>query len=226
MKNSEINKSKTENINEKKAIIRKEIKTFFSSDKGKEIISNAKALQTSEDYCKAFLNKIPEYKFAKTIFAYYPLPPEFPTLGLLKQADKDGKTIAIPLVDNKDLIFKQVKFLDGNLSPVQKGSFGVFEPTEEAKIIFPGGVSSNKGVPNGELEFPLIVLVPGRAFSNDGKRLGWGGGFYDRFLQKLFAKYSKPIRLVGLCFSEQICDDIPCEEFDCKVDLVLTEKLS
>ncbi len=203
-------------MNKEKAIIRKEIKEFFASDAGKNIIEREKLRQNSEDYCKNFLERIPGYKDAKTVFAYCPLKPEFPTEGLLRQADKDGKSIAVPLVRAKDLLFKKVQFVGDKLSPVQKGSFDVLEPMEEAETLYP----------SDNLELPLLILVPGRAFSKDGARLGWGGGFYDRFFEKLFSTVERnSVKLVGLSFTQQLRDDIPLDKFDYKLDMVLSEMI-
>ncbi len=202
-------------MNNEKAVIRKEIKEFFASDAGKKIIEREKLRQKSEVYCKNFLERIPNYRNVKSVFAYCPLKAEFPTEGLLRQAYKDGKLIAVPLVLGKDLVFKKVEFVDGELYPLQKGSFDVLEPTEEAEIIYPGAA---------QLELPLLILVPGRAFSENGARLGWGGGFYDRFFEKLFYTVEKDaVSLVGLSFLKQLRNDIPVDKFDCKVDLVLSE---
>ncbi len=197
-----------------KAQIRKEIKDFFSSPEGKDIIQAEKLRQNSSEYCLSFLEKIPTYKEAKTIFAYCPLKPEFPTMGLLKQAEKDGKQIAVPLVVGKDLLFKKVAFVNDELTPLVKGSFDVLEPSAEAETLYP----------DGKFDLPLVILVPGRAFSKAGARLGWGGGFYDRFFEKLFSKIEKDsVTLVGLSFSKQIRDDIPLDKYDYKLDLVLTD---
>ncbi len=203
-------------ISSEKKRIRKEIKDFFSSAEGKAIIENAKSLQNSSEYCKLFLDRISAYKNAKTIFAYCPLKPEFPTMGLLQQAEKDGKIIAVPLVSGKDLIFKKVEFKNGELQPVTKGSFDVMEPTAEAETLYP----------SQKLQEPLLVLVPGRAFSKEGARLGWGGGFYDRFFEKLFKDFERStVKLVGLSFEKQLRDDVPLDDFDYKLDLVLTEDI-
>ncbi len=197
---------------EAKKQIRKEIRTFFASDAGKKIVESEKQKQNSDDYCKRFLDRIPFYKNAKTVFAYCPLKPEFPTMGLLKQSAKDGKEIAVPLVVGENLLFKKVEFINAELSPVQKGSFDVMEPMDSAETLFP----------NGCLNLPLLILVPGRAFSAEGARLGWGGGFYDRFFEKLFSDIEKSsVSLVGLAFDEQMRNDIPLDKFDYKLDLVL-----
>ena len=141
-------------------------------------------------------------------------------MGLLRQAAEDKKTIALPLVLGKDLVFKKMEFRNGKLEPVQIGTFGIMEPAEEALTLFPQ-TQEEKNFP---LELPLLILVPGRAFSKKGERMGRGGGFYDRFFEKLFKSIKKEeVCLAGLCFSGQILDTIPMGEFDHPVDLVVTE---
>ncbi|MGF7108051.1 5-formyltetrahydrofolate cyclo-ligase [Treponema pedis] len=208
---------------DKKAEIRLAIKEYFLSPEGKTAIQRAENLQKDVNYCKKFLNKIPCYEKAKTILAYYPLKEEFPTLGLLNRAFSDGKTIALPVVTGKDLIFKKVNFVNGNIEPVIKGCFGILEPSEKAEPIF--YTNGNTSEINGDI-LPLIILVPGRAFGKKGERLGRGGGFYDRFFKKLFQCVDKnSVALIGICFSGQITDGIPMEEFDYFVNSVLTEEL-
>lgn len=217
-----------------KSEIRAAIKRYFLSAEGIAAMQKAEILQNSCEYCKQFLMKIPFYDNAKTVFAYYPLKPEFPTLGLFKQAALDGKTIGLPLVSDKDIIFKKVNFIDGVVSPVRSGSFGIVEPAEEAEIIFPFISGGNK-LENYKKLLPLIILVPGRAFERNGSRLGRGGGFYDRFFSKLFTVIDRSaVTLAGVCYSGQLVNTgkagsipikIPMEEFDFPVDLVLTEEI-
>lgn len=207
-------------LKEEKTKLRKLIKEYFKSPEGKALIQKTEAQQNSKDYCKAFLNKIPQYVTAKTVFAYHPISGEFPTLELLRQAAEDKKTIALPLVFDKDLIFKKMEFGNGKIEPVEIGAFGIMEPSKEALTIFPQSQEEK----NYPLELPLLILVPGRAFSKKGERMGRGGGFYDRFFEKLFKRVQKEdVCLAGLCFSGQILDKIPMGEFDYPVDLVLTE---
>jgi len=219
-------------MNSVKSELRAAIKNYFLSAEGIAAMQKAESLQNSSEYCKRFLTSIPSYDKAKTVFAYYPLKPEFPTLGLLKQAVLDGKIIGLPLVSNKDLIFKKVNFIDGIVSPVRSGCFGILEPAEEAETLFPIISGKNK-TENYKKLLPLIILVPGRAFEKNGSRLGRGGGFYDRFFYKLFRLIDRSaVTLAGVCFSGQVVNTgktgsvpikIPMEKFDFPVDLVLTE---
>lgn len=209
-------------LNEKKAEIRRLIKGYFKDPANINKIKQEEDLQNSKDYCSSFLNKIPAYEACKTVFAYNPISEEFPTLGLLKQAKADKKAIALPLVCGKELVFKKIEFKNGKLEPLELGAYGIMEPAKKALNLFPQKEEERLLCP---LNFPLLILVPGRAFSKNGERMGRGGGFYDRFFEKLFKSTKKEeICLAGLCFSGQIMDFIPTDKFDYPVDIVITEK--
>ncbi len=79
----------------------------------------------------------------------------------------------------------------------------------------------------GDVDFPLLVIVPGLAFDKNGHRLGRGKGYYDRFLSKIrtFSENNaQNIMIMGLCLEEQLVDHVPTEEFDEKVDALCTGK--
>lgn len=69
-----------------------------------------------------------------------------------------------------------------------------------------------------------LIIVPGVAFTRDGKRLGHGGGYYDRYLQDYVKTTGRKPHLIAIAFNEQICKEIPTSELDHQVDLVLTER--
>ena len=106
-------------------------------------------------------------------------------------------------------------YLD-KLSPIdmqiEKGAYGIYEPKtslEEAK--------------QEELTKNDLVFFPGLAFSKDGKRLGRGKGFYDRYFFDLWKKPHRP-QFIGLCYEEQIVNTIPTDSYDISMDALLTEK--
>jgi 5-formyltetrahydrofolate cyclo-ligase len=109
----------------------------------------------------------------------------------------DGKRIALPRVEGDDLKFHWV----AGRAELQPGRFGILEPAAEA--------------PAAGDDFDLI-LVPGMAFDLRGGRLGRGRGFYDRFLRTALG-----LR-VGVCFEDQIVDDVPSEAHDLRMDFVIT----
>lgn len=128
--------------------------------------------------------------------------PEVSTKKLIEHALSQQKKVALPRTDmtNKTMNFYYIE----SLQHLEKRSFGLFEPFEdENRLIEP-------------IDFDLVV-VPGVAFTVNGKRLGLGGGFYDRYLPKTSAITA------ALCFSEQVVNDLPIEKHDRVMDYVITE---
>lgn len=208
------------NIKEEKIQLRRVIKAKFAEKQNIEIIKMSHFLQEEASYCENFLNRISSYKCAKTVFAYVSMDVEFPTMQLLKQIIRDEKILAVPRVDGKNLKFCQVHLENYEIVPLKKGAYNIMEPSMDAPILFPGEKEKLKEL------LPITVLVPGRAFSMKMARLGYGGGFYDRFFSTLFASCDRSlISLIGLCFSFQVLKDIPIGKYDVLVDEVFTEKI-
>lgn len=140
----------------------------------------------------------PAWKRASAVYVYLSYHREVATLPIIRQALFEGKRVAAPRVCGQEMAFF---WLDDPQSAVA-GYHGIPEPPETAS-------------PADALD--ALVLAPGLAFTIDGQRLGYGGGFYDRFLASERAHY-----VIGLCYDFQIVDSLPAEPHDCKVDAVLT----
>lgn len=142
----------------------------------------------------------PLYLDAKTIYGYLPYNQEVRTIPMLEQAIKDGKRVAVPKVFGDEMKFI---YLD-DLSKIEKGYCGIPEPIEN------GPEASDP---------TALVLMPGLAFDPQGHRIGYGGGFYDKFLA------SEPNHpTLALCYDFQMVDHLDTEEFDVPVDFVLWAK--
>ena len=137
------------------------------------------------------------YRQAKTVYGYLPYNQEVRTTPMLAQALKDGKKVAVPKVYGEEMRFISLE----DLSKVEKGYAGIPEPIAD------GPVADDPHA---------LVLMPGLAFDAQGHRIGYGGGFYDRFLA---AEPEHPT--VALCYDFQLFDKLETEEFDIPVDLVL-----
>ena len=154
----------------------------------------------SKKACRYFLES-DFYKNAKTIMLYMPLGNETDTTDIINRAFTDGKKVAFPVTDEAS----------GDITPCyataqtqfSKGGFSVREPDVT--------VGANAK------DFDIII-VPGIAFDVQGNRIGFGKGCYDKLLVKTNALK------VGFCYDLQICDNIPTEEFDIKMDYIITEK--
>lgn len=137
------------------------------------------------------------YRQAKTIYGYLPYNQEVRTVPILQQAIKDGKKVAVPKVYGDEMKFI---YMD-DLSKVEKGYAGIPEPIADAPV------ADDK---------TALVLMPGLAFDKDGHRIGYGGGFYDKFLA------SEPEHpTLALCYGFQMQEHLETEEFDIPVDCVL-----
>ena len=138
-----------------------------------------------------------QYKEAATIYGYLPYNQEVRTVPILMRSLQDGKTVAVPKVIDDRMIFVVMD----DLEKVEKGYAGIPEP-----------------IANGpEAADPkALVLMPGLAFDPQGHRVGYGGGFYDRFLEK---EPDHPT--VALCYAFQVFPELETQEHDIPVDLVL-----
>ncbi|MGN0546430.1 MAG: 5-formyltetrahydrofolate cyclo-ligase [Acutalibacteraceae bacterium] len=140
------------------------------------------------------------YKNASGILCYISVSDEIDTLNIIEYSLKRGKTVGVPFCENKEMRFYRLD----SLNDLVNGKFGIptVEPTHACEIT----------------EFsPFICLVPGICFDLNGNRIGYGGGYYDRFLSE------NKLISVGLCCERCLCSDIQAEIFDIKTDFILTE---
>lgn len=151
--------------------------------------------------CKRMLS-LQAYKNADTVLIYYPIKSEIDVLPIALDAINNGKKVAFPISepDGFKLIFKTVS------SPheLEKGRYGIYEPPKNAE-----------DCRNTE---KAICIVPGLAFDREGYRIGYGRGYYDRFLSS-FKGVS-----VGLVYSDLMSEGLPRENTDVSVDIIITEK--
>lgn len=142
------------------------------------------------------------------IFMYIHFRSEVATLPLLKNLIAAGKKISVPLTLQKESRLLAVALTDPE-KQLAPGCYGIFEPT-------PQQVATSTVDP-AKIE---TVLVPGSVFDTQGGRLGYGGGYYDRFLTE-----SAPGAMrVGLAFELQLVDSVPMQPHDQYMDLLFTEK--
>ena len=141
---------------------------------------------------------LPEYKQAKCIMLYLSFGSEVDTWNLLDEAWSQGKQVVVPKVCKypKEIIGIEIKHKD----QLEVSFWGISEPI------------GNEAISPQNID---LIIVPALAFSSRGYRLGYGGGYYDRFLPQVVA-YK-----VGFCYPEFLMD-IPTEPWDQPVDLVIT----
>jgi len=138
-----------------------------------------------------------------TLALYYPSNYEVNTLSLFQLIKKIKIKTLLPIIkSNTQLNFVEWKYLD----PLTINEFGMLEPCFNNKSLIPD-----------------LMLVPLLAFDNNNNRLGYGKGFYDKFLNKFLKKKNK-IKTIGVAFSFQKYNKLPVSNLDIKLDYILTEK--
>lgn len=142
----------------------------------------------------------PLYRAAKSIYAYVSFNEEVRTLPIIAHALADGKRVAVPKVYGKEMRFL---WLD-DLSQLAPGYYGIPEPTGDGPIAD---------------DPTALMLMPGLAFDPQGHRIGYGGGFYDRFLER------EPHPTLALCFDFQLLPELEVQAHDIPVDAVLSARI-
>lgn len=152
--------------------------------------------QASQSLARQFYDTA-YYQNAETIYGYLPYNQEVRTVPILEQALRDGKKVAVPKVYGDTMRFI---YLD-DLTQVAPSEMGIPEPVADAPFA---------------RDERALVLMPGLAFDKMGNRMGYGGGYYDKFLAE---EPDHPT--VALCYGFQMVEHIPTEDYDIPVDLVL-----
>ncbi len=166
--------------------------------KYKEIRKNiAKSSVTEEIYSSRL------YQNAKSIFSFVSYGTEIDTIPFILRALKDGKKTAVPLILEKgEMVFVEIT----SLNELKSGKYGIKEPEYSSKRVL---VSDEH----------TLIAVPGLAFDSRGCRLGYGGGYYDRYLSQ-----NPYMAAVGFCYEGQLTDSLPRDEYDIAVDNIATER--
>lgn len=136
------------------------------------------------------------YKNSNVIALYSSMKSEVDTKELISESLELGKKVLLPRIINKNkMIFIEIN-KDTNY---EKNNFGMLEPI---------------GIEEKNID---LMIIPGVAFDKDNNRLGYGRGYYDKYLK------DKNIYKIGICFKEQIVDNIDIEEHDIKMNLIITD---
>ncbi len=144
---------------------------------------------------------LPEFRKASAIMFYVQKGNEVMTDTIIEYSLGEGKRVAVPFSDKRSKTL--VPSLISSLSELEMGSFGIPEPRELHPI---------------EAEAIELIIVPGIAFDRSGNRIGYGHGYYDRFLKTTKTKK------IALAYELQIVDEIPNHSNDIKMDKIVTEE--
>ena len=137
---------------------------------------------------------------SENILVYVSLEHEVDTKKLILELLKRKKKVYAPKIIDNDLIFYKVN----NIDELKKGKFNIFEPT--SKELYASSLSS-------------CIIVPGLLFDKSFNRLGYGGGYYDRFLN------AKKIYKIGVCYQELQIESLEVLDYDIKMDEVITSEV-
>lgn len=143
-----------------------------------------------------------QYITADKIFAYWSVDSEVDTRRIIDKALSDGKMVALPKCTDKDGNMKF--YYISSASDLLQGMYGIMEPPEDHIA--------------EDFTKDSLCLVPALSFDNEGYRLGYGKGYYDRFLVKF-----KGVSM-GLCFSDCLCENLPRDSYDKKADYIVTDE--
>lgn len=187
-----------------------ELRSFFR--KQRRSLSEQEKRSFSENLCKNII-LLNEFKQADAVLSFYPLENETDIRAVNEEALRLGKLLAFPrcVKGTGEMNFFSVK----SFNELEKGSFSIYEPKEGCPIFVP---SVGK---------KIICLVPAMAYDRYGFRIGYGGGYYDRYLARFDSPVScdgKNIFSIGVVYSTFLTDTLPHGEFDKSVDKVVTDK--
>lgn len=143
------------------------------------------------------LKNLESYKNAKSVFVFISYKSEVDTKKIIDMIIEDGKKLLVPLVKGSEMIAVEAK----GIEDLEPNKMGILEPKDGEEVL--------------DVD---LTITPGLAFDKEGYRLGYGGGFYDKFFAKV-----DTIRM-GIGYSEQIVDEVVHEEYDKKLNYLLTDK--
>jgi len=176
----------------------------------RKILKSRSQLTESEivEFSNVIANKLYEteyYKNAKRIMSFVSAGNEVNTHEIIKRSISVGKSMTVPFTIHSPREMKASELFD--FSELEISYHNILAPKKEF----------HRFVDSGTID---LILVPGVAFAKNGYRVGYGGGYYDRFLSEI----DKNIIKIALGFDLQVVDEVPIEKFDIPVDLIITEK--
>jgi len=175
----------------------------------KEIIEKRDSLdlmrkETFDQIIKEKLKRTPEYKSSTNIFIYIGFGSEINTAKYIKEFLKEGKKVFVP---RTNMVIKTMEAVEiTSLKELERNKFGILEPSKDMEVI-----DKNK---------LQLIIMPGVAFDNKRGRIGYGGGYYDKYMEDIDVSIPK----IALAYEIQIIDKVPREDHDISPDFIFTEK--
>lgn len=184
-------------IKEEKIVLRNKILNIR-----KNLILEEKIKLDEKIYSKLLNNEI--FKKAKNIFIYISFATEINTKPIIEKALEENKNIYIPKIYKSDSSMKAIKL--NSFKDLKENSMGILEPIQDGDYIDKENID--------------LIIVPGVVFDKEGNRIGYGGGYYDRYLSDIKEVRNK----IALAYELQVLDFIGEEKHDIKVDYIITEE--
>ncbi len=166
---------------------------------GRDALSSEQRTSKSREIEKRLFS-LPEFKTSHSVLFFAAFRSEVETAPMIRKTLASGKRVILPKVAGKELSLFEIKDFDKDVLP---GSWNIPEPRETAPV---------------SLTEVDLIIVPGAAFDEQGNRLGYGAGFYD----KLLVSFQGPT--VAIAFEAQIVPEVPTDLHDVPVKMIVTEK--
>ena len=204
-KSSELSENDKENGKGKMYEIREEKRKARAKCKLiREEIEKSNKKELDLKICEAFTSLV-SYRFADTLLAYYPARGEIDVVSIIEKALCQGKRVALPYCYGEEgrMDFFFIKSID----ELSADKYGILAPSPENERYIPD-----------KCDDTALMMVPALAFDKKGYRLGYGKGYYDRYISKFGGV------LAGFVYSKLIFDSVPRGRFDMSVDYLVTDK--
>jgi 5-formyltetrahydrofolate cyclo-ligase len=183
-----------------KAEMRRAMQRFLDGMEGSDLADRSATVSRR-------LGETGAWMWMDVLLSFLSMPREVATAGMIEAAWADGTPVAVPRIDNGDIHFV-VMPMDAPTPPRDRWGIPVPDPA------WPALDPARAG--------RILVAAPGLAFDRTGNRLGRGKGYYDRFLSRARASGARCV-VIGICFADQLVDEVPHSERDQPVDGVVTE---
>jgi 5-formyltetrahydrofolate cyclo-ligase len=187
-------------VKEKKIAVRQEL-----FEKRRQLESSLKQ-EMDKRICN-YIISLATYRYSDAVLFYYPLKGEVDVTYALEKAWSDKKTVLLPRCRKEKNGIMDFYVVSG-VQDLEAGAFGVMEPKESCTLF-----------PKENLKDSALCIMPALTFDKKGYRLGYGKGYYDRYL----CLYPTAKR-IGYCFDFQLVSEVPHDEKDEKLDFVVTDK--
>jgi 5-formyltetrahydrofolate cyclo-ligase len=184
-----------------KTEMRRAMQAFLDSLGGEDLQAR------SAEVARRF-QETPAWSWMEVLLSFLSMPHEIGTYRLVRAAYAAGREVAVPRIEEGDIRFL---LMPRDAPPPPRDRWGIPVPDPS----WPALEAARAG--------RILVSAPGLAFDRDGNRLGRGKGYYDRFLSRARAAGAR-LLVIGICFSDQLVDEVPHTDADQPVDGVVTEK--